>query len=360
VDLGGKATAISAGLDHTCALLEDQTIRCWGANDFGQLGLGNNTAQVDKTPNALGAINVGGSAIAISAGGKVSCAVLSDGSVRCWGRNLVGALGLGNSTAVSNSQKPNQFGPISLGTTATAVSTGSANSCALLTGGNVRCWGFNGNGELGIQSTTTIGDNELPSTASTVALPSGRSVVALAVGTSHTCARLDNGDVECWGFNSSGQLGVGHTSHIGDGESPAVWGIPPTTSFDASAIDTGDHTCALFTGGGGLRCWGNNSSAQLGLADVNPRGQSNSTTPDLLTPIAFGAGRSAKGAFAGVAHTCALLDNDSLRCWGSNQAGQLGLGFVSGAVIGSLTYVGGDANSTPDKLANLKVFTSAD
>jgi cysteine-rich repeat protein len=351
IDLGGSATAIAARQDVTCALLTDGSVRCWGFNGNGELGLGHTNALPISTPRMLGALDLGGKATAISLGTNFACAVLEDGTVRCWGANDTGQLGLGDltKTLVSRTQRPSQYGPISFASRAIAISCGSSHSCALLQGGTVQSWGNNPRGQLGLGTIVPpndiVGDSELPPTVPAVQL--GTTANAIAAGASHSCARLDNGRIVCWGFNSFGQLGVGNALNVADDEAafPAGQvGLSSVTSVFAGS----QHTCAILPAPGGLRCWGLNSAAQLGYPDLTNRGDSGTTTPLNLPNLPI----AATSVSIGGNFTCALLTTGEVRCWGLNNKGQLGLGMVSTTPV----YVGGDADQTPDKLPSVQIF----
>jgi alpha-tubulin suppressor-like RCC1 family protein len=351
VDVGGSVTALAAGQEHTCALLTDGSVRCWGRNSEGELGLGNITAQSTKTPRALGALKLGEKAIAISAKAYNTCALLASKAVRCWGPNTNGELGLGDTASWSETKTPDQVGAVALGGLAQMVAVGAGHSCALLANGTVRCWGAGIFGELGLGSTANIGDDELPSasgTAGLVGFPSGRTAVSLTVGQVHSCALMDNGFVQCWGDNSDGALGLLHFDNIGDDELPAAWG-QTLVGTAVSTLVSGDlDTCALYAADGALRCWGYNAFGQLGQADIVHK-----SVPSQLTAVAFGGGLTAKVVAGGTNHTCVLLSDGQVRCWGNNDAGQLGFGSVS---KGAVLYIGGDAAHTPDKLASIRVL----
>ena len=130
--LGGKAIAISLGEKHSCAILENGELKCWGRNYSGKLGTGNNTDL--NAPSAP--INLGGKAVAISLGDSHSCVILENGDLKCWGRNGSGQLGTGNNTNLNTPSAP-----INLGGKAKAISSGEYHSCALLENGQVKCWG---------------------------------------------------------------------------------------------------------------------------------------------------------------------------------------------------------------------------
>ena len=352
VNLGGvAATDISAGLGFTCALLTGGSVRCWGANDTGQLGLGNTT----PIPTQVGAaINFGSglTATAIAAGWGYACAVLSNGTVRCWGDNSVGLLGLGNTQPVLS-------GTVALGSvTAVGIATGGGSACALLSGGSVHCWGDNYFGEFGIGTQTPMDSTAtLPSAYGNAVLKSGRTVTSIGVGASLNCVRLDDGEVECWGYNNDGQLGLGNTTTIGDNEVPSSLGLVSTGSTAVAQVAVGSiHACALYANGAGLKCWGSNGKGQLGYGDIVNRGNTNGTIPASLLPIQLPSGLTATAVYAGTANTCAVLSDSSVRCWGWNDRGQLGLGKVSGIQVGTPDFIGGASNEKPSQLAAVQVF----
>jgi alpha-tubulin suppressor-like RCC1 family protein len=348
VNLGGTpATDIAVGSGFACAILSGGSVRCWGKNGSGQLGLGNTTAM----PTAVGgAVNLGSglTATAISAGQNYACAVLSNSNVRCWGDNAGGELGTGTNQQVLITN-------VSLGTTASSVAAGFANVCALLTTGAVRCWGDNYFGEFGLGSTT-ISDSTTaaPSTYASVSLKSGRTATALSSGTEFNCARLDDGEAECWGVNDVGELGIGNTLSIGDNEIPGNAGVVALGAVNVSAIAAGyEHTCALIAGGGGLKCWGDNLKGELGQGDTMDRANVSSTSPSQIPAIKFPSGLTPTAVAAGASYTCALLSDGSVRCWGWNDRGQLGLGTISTT---SPDYIGGASTETPDKLAAVQII----
>ncbi|HKO52278.1 MAG TPA: hypothetical protein VJV79_31435 [Polyangiaceae bacterium] len=357
IDLGGKATAITAGAGHACALLTDGTARCWGDNTYGQLGLGNATAQV-KVPRLIGAVKVATSRkiSSISAGARHTCAVLDDSSATCWGQNDVGQLGLGSTMPVSEAQTPAQTGAISLGANAVSVGAGASFSCALLAGGKVRCWGSGNLGRLGTGTAVgNVGDTELPSSladAGLVPIVTGATVVDLKVGNSHSCVLLSTDRLECWGQNTTGAVGIGDVSNIGDNESPATFGVSEFGQGErVQSFALGFNATCAIVAGQGLRCWGLNTSGQAGYPRIDNLGINSTTTPSVLGQVNVGSGRTVKSAYAGTSDTCAILDNDAVKCWGWNNTGQLGLGTVSS----SPDYIGG-SGKTPDTFTPIRIF----
>jgi len=331
VDLGSGRTAeaISAGGFHSCALLDDAGVRCWGFGGDGRLGYANrNDVGDDETPGSAGPVELGRRAEAISAGGGHSCALLDDGRVRCWGFGDDGRLGYGDDENIGDDEAPASVGPVDLGSdstgtaiTATAISAGQDHTCAVLDGGRVRCWGLGSSGALGYGDTNTIGEDEAPGAVGPVDLGEGRTAKAISAGSSHTCALLDDGGVRCWGSGGNGRLGYGNTITIGDNEKPGTVG-PVELGATATAITAGDnHTCALLDGGS-VRCWGLGGDGRLGYG--NRKNVGDDEAPGSVGPVDLGSGRTAVAISAGGSHTCALLDDASTRCWGNAATGRLG------------------------------------
>jgi len=270
-------------------------------------------------------------AAGLDAGGLHSCAVLVAGSVRCWGYGANGQLGYGNTDTIGDNETPASVGPVNFGAgrTVKAIAAGDYHTCALLDDGTVRCSGFGGDGRLGYGNTNDVSD---PSSVGPVDLGSGRTAKAITAGAAHTCAILDNGNVLCWGYGGGGfphdgRLGYGNTNNVGDVETPASVGpVKLGAGRTAVAISAGGaHTCALLDDNT-VKCWGRNNFGQLGYGNTNYIGDSPTTTPDTVGPVNLGPGRSAMAITAGGLHTCALLDDGSVRCWGDAANGRLGYG----------------------------------
>lgn len=341
VDLGpGRtATQISAGDQHTCALLDNGAVRCWGYNIFGQLGTGSTDYIGDNEPVSAGAtvdLGAGRTAVAISAGGHHSCAILDNGLLRCWGDNSAGELGLGTTAHLGDNESVASVPPVYLGSgrTVSSVSAGGDHTCALLDNDQLRCWGDNGSGQLGLGSTDDLGDNEIVVAQLPVFLGAGRTAVAVSAGEATTCAVLDDGSVRCWGRNSAGVLGLGTTPSLGLGEplgddetitsaAPVYLGPDRTaTGVYAGAV----NTCAQLDNGA-LRCWGDDAHGQLAIAGDEAIGDDELP---LLPAIPLGSGRTVRAAAVGDHHfVCATLDDATVRCWGRNTYGQLGLGSTA-------------------------------
>ncbi len=339
-NLGGLQT-LSAGSHHTCVLLDNTYVRCWGYNNVGQLGYGNTLNIGDNEhPYTAGNVNLVGNAIQVVNGGYHTCALLDSGFVRCWGRNTHGQLGYGNTNNIGDNEAVWTAGDVSVGGLVKDIAAGGYHTCALLTTGKVRCWGYNGHGNLGYGNTTWIGDNEAPSSVGEVNV--GGLVKQLSAGHFHTCALLETGNARCWGLNSIGQLGYGHTSQIGDNETPAAAGDVAVgdTVLQIVASKTDDdswgyaYTCALLSNGG-IKCWGLNNHGQLGYGNTSNLSQPPTATVDL-------GGASAYTLSAAADHTCALLSTGKARCWGYNNVGQLGYSHTTQIGDNELPSAAGD------------------
>ena len=158
-----------------------------------------------ETPTQTSSLGDGRVAVAISSGGSHTCAIVDDGGVRCWGSNFFGQIGDGTTTSQST---PKQTSSLGTGRTAIGITTtGAASTCVILDDGSIKCWGYNGDGRLGDGSTT---DRTIP-TQTTSSL-TARTGVGLSSGVTHVCALLDDATVKCWGLNDYGQLGDGTTT----------------------------------------------------------------------------------------------------------------------------------------------------
>ncbi|MEM1347089.1 MAG: protein kinase [Myxococcota bacterium] len=321
---------MSLGKFHACALLWDGRLRCWGDNSRGQLGVGQTTFYGDDEPAMKAPIaGVGGVVREVAVAGDRmaghTCALLTTGNVRCFGENKYGQLGYGYTRRVGDDELPSSAGDVQLGARATALTVGGArfgsHSCALTAEGRARCWGSNKYGQLGYGHTDDIGDDEVPASAGDVSLP--QRILQLVAGKFHTCALLENRSVSCWGWNERGQLGRGHTDAIGDDETP---GEAPTLEFNKPVMKLAVgrmHSCALMDGGA-VRCWGWNEDGQLGLGHANGLGDDEPVADAM--PIDLDA--PAIDVVAGDQHSCALLKSGKVRCWGDNRFGQLGYGHT--------------------------------
>jgi alpha-tubulin suppressor-like RCC1 family protein len=342
-------TDIDAGETHSCALVSDKTVRCWGSNFFGRLGDGTTTQR-----NGPVRVKDLTGATAISAGGYGhSCALLDDGTVSCWGVNDKGQLGDGTTT------ERHAPGPVPGLSGVIGISVGYLDTCAVLATGGAKCWGINENGELGDGTT----ENRLTATD----VQGLTNVKQISAGRAHTCAVLADGTARCWGDNLYGRCGDGtgddrlvptlvegittatmisaggyHTCAVLSDGTAKCWGydldgqvgdgtavtekIHPAFVKDltkATSITSGNrHSCALRSTGT-VRCWGSNDKGQLGDGNGAPADGGASPNP---TFVAVSGLTGATAVSAGEEHTCAIVEDGTARCWGQNLDGQLGDG----------------------------------
>lgn len=295
-----------AGETHTCASLDDGTTRCWGSSDFGSgLGsgrLGNGAKGMDSATPVVAR----GTACArsITLGGNHTCCI--DLPARaCWGQNFQGELGGDVGDIVP---EPHSFeDPMGL----ESIVSGFRHNCALTGEGKLWCWGYNGNGDLGLGTTT-----EFESTP----VLQGSGYAEIAAGGDHTCAVTSGGVAYCWGLNDSTELGVPGSTVI---PSPVRAGCEAANSkegcfSDWIGIGAGSfHTCAIRKSGK-LYCWGGNHNGQLGIGP--PTSSYQEPEPHAVlsdeTWVEVDGGRS---------YTCALTTKGALYCWGLNEDRQLGI-----------------------------------
>jgi len=297
VGLTSGGTAIAAGhYDYSCAATSTG-VKCWGDNQQGQLGNGSKTSS--RTP--VDVVGLGSGVRALAAGFIHACALTSGGGVKCWGGN--GTSQLGNGTQTSSTIPVDAIG---LSSGVRAIAAGANHSCALTSGGGVKCWGGNYNGELGNGGSPLISRSPID----VVGLTNG--VVAITSYFEHACALTSGGGVKCWGINGKGQLGNG--TQTASKTPVSVVGL----SSGVRAIAAGySHTCAL-TSGGGVKCWGDNLYGALG----NGSTISLSPTPVAVSGLSSGVTAIAAGQY----HTCAVTTGGGVKCWGQDDNGQLGNG----------------------------------
>jgi hypothetical protein len=343
--------SLSAGGDHTCAVLEGSQLVCWGSNQYGQLGDG--TVEDRYSPTVVTALASGVASVA--AGSSHTCARRNENDVRCWGEGAYGKLGNGSATsslvpvAVSDLEDVsalalgqdhscalkssyeiwcwglNQYGQLGNETTDDSsvpvrvwptpgpswIAAGSHHSCAVLND-QIGCWGHN---EYGCLGDGTSVDRNAPAQVQGISLLDPLTVTA---GYSFTCALIADVGVKCWGYNSDGQLGDGSNENR---ETPVSVLL---LDEDVEQIDAGgSHACAVLRGGNVL-CWGGNWEGQLGDGTTNPRNQ----------PVSvMGLPSAAAAVSAGRAHTCAVMESGMVYCWVINLQGQLGNGTPDQSLV---------------------------
>ena len=338
--LSSGVTAASAGGSHTCALLGIGGIKCWGDNQYGQVGDG--TTDDRTTPTQASGLESG--VISIAAGGSETCAIVSSGGLKCWGSNNYGQIG---DATTDNKTLPTQVSGLESGVQTVAV--GNSFVCAVLDSGVLKCWGYNYYGQVGDGTT----DNR--------AVPTPVNgldgvIVSVSSGGSHTCALLDSGRVMNWGLDSSGQLGIRYAAPNFSSRPVDVAGL----QSGATAVSVGaEHVCALMDDGG-VKCWGSNATGKLGDGTRHSRSvpvsvvgldgtvasvSAGSTdtcallnsggvecwhsVPALVTGLESGVTSVSNG----YDHACALLESGGVKCWGTNSFGQLGDGTKTASSV---------------------------
>ncbi|MEZ4409890.1 MAG: hypothetical protein R3A52_25960 [Polyangiales bacterium] len=374
-------TSLSAGGAHACAVLRTGEALCWGGNTRGQLG------NASTLPSRAPALVAGLRGVAmVAAGARHTCAVTHERRVYCWGANDRGQLGVETSPHACGSSaasEPCARAPVLVPFLSEVVEVvaGDAHTCARGAGGQVWCWGTNVDGQLG---AGTAGEEPSP-TPRPVRLGASmlRGVVALAAGGEHTCATRDDGAVLCWGRHDRGQLGVAVPERFEPCAHACVTSAVPIVGFegDASADDdasVGDAatddidaavdddvprgdagrdaaeaavdvgvdnglppapTAVAVSAGGAfsclalsdrtVRCWGTNRAYELGSGRVNEGGATMQTVIASPGSAATNPLQGVSGVASGASTTCAVLTDRSVRCWGSNELGALGVGDLS-------------------------------
>lgn len=251
--------------------------------------------------------------------GRHSCALLAGGDVQCWGSNGYGQLGIGN-TNFDTSMLPVDFGRVTFDEKVTQIDVGRYFTCALLITGTVRCWGFNNIGQLGVGHTDNIGDDELASDGAAVELPG--KAVQVATGYDHACALLENSDVFCWGNNQYGALGTGIPGAIGDNES-VLGGVKVALPWPAVSVAAGADASCANDKVGRLRCWGINRALGLGLTEAQLPALGDNEQVNIAPDINVGF---AVKKIAMNVQVCAIGPIGEGKCFGPNTSGELGQG----------------------------------
>ena len=310
----------SARMDHTCALIADGSLRCWGSNSSGENGTGNTSPVLKPT-----AVNGLGDAIGVGAGAQHTCAIRIGGSVSCWGDNSHGQLG--NGTLVSSLAPVAVSGLDGTATDrkATALAAGLYHTCALLGDRTVKCWGDGARGQLGNGATS---GSTLP-----VAVSGLSMVVSVASGAYSSCVTLSVSPwLMCWGDNTYGQLGDGTTANRSTPVTvPGLGGVPRAVAVGA------DFACSALDRMPWFICWGSNGRGQFGNGDLT--GSAN--------PVAAAGSwyASSVSLAAGDQFICARLSTGRVDCWGDNTYGQIGDGHASGGYVASPAHVDGPTNA---------------
>ncbi len=344
VKITPASVSLSAGGQTTCLTRSDGTARCWGRNDYGQVGDGTTTRR------DLPAKVVGAGWASISTSGASTCGVKQDGSLWCWGLDNFGQLGIGKGAPAHRPQR------VGSGTSWASVSASWVHTCAVKTNGTLWCWGQNLWGQLGIgsvdryhgrpqrvgtasnwESVTTggwhtcalnaarqafcwghntfgeVGDGSVTTRTSPVRIDAGSGWLDLSAAWAQTCGITQTGRMLCWGFNRQGQLGDGTLTNR----------ARPTTVIGGQTwtqVTTGDGSTCATADDGRLWCWGDDRYGQLGDAGSATPDPTPTEVAALTTPVQLTS--------AGWLHTCTIPVGEPFQCWGNDEAGQLGDGGV--------------------------------
>lgn len=344
----GCIAQVSAGGQGTCARKTDGSVWCWGSNRYGELGNGTTLGQLcgtylcDPTPGKVTALATSVANVSAGFGGS-ACAVKTDGSVWCWGRNEQGQLGDGTKGDPGCPGATCKGVPVQVTamTNADAAEVGGVQACAHKKDGTVWCWGNNGSGELG--------DGTLVGKTTPVEVTSLGNVVDSITGAiDSACARKTDRTWWCWGRNDFGQIGDGSVS-------PAK--TPPVQlsgMSQAKGIAPGMFFACGVRADGSAWCWGQNETGQLGDGTIT--GQLCSGLKCKPTPVQVGSlGTTVAQVTAGLYHACARKQDGTVWCWGENRHGQLGDGTTSGQVCGSTI-----CNPTPVKVVGIPSAVDVD
>ena len=319
-------TQVSAGKSHTCALTNNEKVVCWGSGGSGQLG--NDTLSISEQPQYVVGTNGSGTlgyVQQISTGDDHTCALLNNGSVFCWGDGGSGRLGGGDYSDYQTPKQVKDVGGTAFLTGIAQISAGGEHTCALRKNGRVVCWGDGfvgqlGNGSKPVRQKTPVKVLEPAGTSGEL-----KNISQISLGGEHTCALKNDGRVLCWGKGADGQLGVGST---GSPSRPVMvvatdqssGGTPLTNITQLSAGDK--HTCALDSSNQ-VYCWGKGASKRLGqIDDIN----NNKTPQRVKTDVTNVYLSAVEQVGIGHEHSCALKIDGSLVCWGERSSGQSGDG----------------------------------
>lgn len=299
IDVTPSTTTIAAGGLSTCAVDPAGGVKCWGDNVNGTLGTGSFTPATSESP--LRATGLSSGVRAVAGGPSAHCAILTGGTVRCWGTSLFGQI-VGSS--FDSVDMPTPHDKTGLSNDVAQISFGVRFACALTTKGRAKCWGLGGAGQLGNGSTN---DEVVARDIADLGEPVRH--VSAALGGLFACAATASGKVFCWGENGERQLG---TAKASGGLPVEVEGL----GARVTAVGAGRaHACALHDDGS-VACWGSNAKGQLGTGSAGAP-----SAPQVVAGVA-----SATHLYVGGDHACAIVAGGEARCWGSNLAGQLGAG----------------------------------
>jgi|GEM_PF-2255972 len=371
VEVKGSSAIQNYGASgYVCVRSSLGAVKCWGDNQNGALGSEANTSTSD--PSAQEPIKLGTSrkATQLSLGAYFACALLDDQTVKCWGEGPSIGQGLSSGANIGDGmfEMGDSLASINLGSNVKIkkVVAGHSHACAISVEGLLKCWGQNLYGQCGADSVNqTVGDSmsEMGDALQPINFGNGRTVKDVALGAAHTCALLDNGEVKCWGainreVESSGALGYEEIAPRTAASIPSLPAVNLGSGVSVQSIFARAHlSCAILrinsTGVNGLKCWGNdaesgalaNAAIVNGSYNGNRLGSYAGTMGDNLAFINLGAGVSVHAVSLGANYACAILSDSRVKCWGLNEHGEIGVGNTQN-VVGKTAASMGD-NLTP-------------
>eukprot|EP01083_Nonionella_stella_P115490 342506_1 len=348
---------------HTCAQSDTNELKCFGDNSYGELGYGHTNDIGDEPREMgddLALVDLGTNFPVMQIDGSQthSCALSTNGKLKCFGLNNNGNLGYGDTNSRGDTQKSmgDDLLEVDLGNfNVSHVSVGAHYTCALSTEGTVKCWGVNNHGQLGCGDTTHRGDTRKSMGDNLLEVDLGTGFIASYIDASvHICALSTTNAIKCWGANGNGQLGAGDTNNRGD--EPGEMGdnlLPIDLGSDGVPIQISVgsyHSCALLAvnGGNKVKCWGSDWEGQLGYENANSTGLGDEPNDmgDNLPFVDLGTDFAPISIHCGGFHTCAVSASESVKCFGYNGFGELGYGDTVDR--GSMRGTMGDSLATVD------------
>ena len=297
-------TQLAIAQHHTCALTNQGAVKCWGAGWYGALGDGSGGEAYSPVNASLLSVKVK----QITSGYQHTCALTTTGGVKCWGWNGYGQLGDGTFGSISTPKDV-----VGLTSGVVQISTNFGHTCAVMSNHTAKCWGLNDQGQLGDGTYTT---QPIPVLVQGL----NGNVKSISTGRYNTCIITTTNTVKCWGYNGWGQLGNGSW-----GNSISPLDVPGLTNI--SKVSVGEGQICSIDFNGALKCWGRNEQGQVGDGTT-------SSNPTPVTPDGMSSHVSDVWA-SGYIHTCAVIDGGSVKCWGYNGWGQLGNGSTSNSLVPS-------------------------